>query len=45
MPCGIADAGVTSLTSELGRRVTVDEVRDRATSDLVEALDGRLPVV
>jgi lipoyl(octanoyl) transferase len=26
VPCGIADAGVTSLTSELGRDVAVDEV-------------------
>ncbi|HEY0002413.1 MAG TPA: lipoyl(octanoyl) transferase LipB [Actinoplanes sp.] len=26
IPCGIRDAGVTSLTTELGRRVTVDEV-------------------
>jgi len=26
VPCGIADAGVTSLTRELGRDVTVDEV-------------------
>ena len=26
MPCGIADAGVTSLSRELGRDVTVDEV-------------------
>jgi lipoyl(octanoyl) transferase len=26
VPCGIADAGVTSLTEELGRPVTVDEV-------------------
>jgi lipoyl(octanoyl) transferase len=26
VPCGIADAGVTSLTGELGREVTVDEV-------------------
>ena len=26
VPCGIADAGVTSLTRELGREVTVDEV-------------------
>lgn len=25
VPCGIADAGVTSLTSEVGRDVTVDE--------------------
>jgi lipoyl(octanoyl) transferase len=26
VPCGIADAGVTSLSAELGRDVTVDEV-------------------
>lgn len=26
VPCGISDAGVTSLTSELGREVTVSEV-------------------
>jgi lipoyl(octanoyl) transferase len=26
VPCGIADAGVTSLASELGRDVTVDEI-------------------
>jgi lipoyl(octanoyl) transferase len=26
VPCGISDAGVTSLTAELGRRVTVGEV-------------------
>ncbi|HWG94583.1 MAG TPA: lipoyl(octanoyl) transferase LipB [Mycobacteriales bacterium] len=26
VPCGIADAGVTSLTRELGRRVAVDDV-------------------
>jgi lipoyl(octanoyl) transferase len=26
VPCGIADAGVTTLTQELGRRVPVDEV-------------------
>ena len=28
VPCGIADAGVTSLSAELGRDVTVDEVID-----------------
>ncbi len=27
VPCGITDAGVTSLTAELGRRVGVDDVR------------------
>ena len=45
VPCGIVDAGVTSLTEELGRTVTVSDVLEEATSDLVEALDGRLPVV
>ena len=44
VPCGIADAGVTSLTAELGRRVTVDEVRDRVAQAVCDALDGRLPV-
>ena len=28
VPCGIADAGVTSLTAELGRDVTVAEAAD-----------------
>ncbi len=44
VPCGIVDAGVTSLTAELGRAVPVSEVLDQVTSDLVEALDGRLPL-
>lgn len=44
VPCGIPDAGVTSLTAELGRPVPVSEVLDHVTSDLVAALDGRLPV-
>ena len=44
VPCGIVDAGVTSLSAELGRDVPVTEVLDQVTSDLVEALDGRLPV-
>jgi lipoyl(octanoyl) transferase len=38
VPCGIADAGVTSLTAELGRRVTTEEVRDL----VVEHLDRML---
>jgi lipoyl(octanoyl) transferase len=44
VPCGIADAGVTSLTAELGRRVSVDEVRNRVAEAVCDALDGRLPV-
>ena len=42
VPCGIADAGVTSLTAELGRRVGVGEVRARVADATCAALDGRL---
>lgn len=44
VPCGIADAGVTSLTAELGRRVTVEDVTDRVAAAVTDALDGRLEV-
>lgn len=44
VPCGIADAGVTSLSAELGRRVTVEEVTDRVATAVGDALDGRLQV-
>ncbi|MGB6180852.1 MAG: lipoyl(octanoyl) transferase LipB [Rhodococcus sp. (in: high G+C Gram-positive bacteria)] len=44
VPCGIADAGVTTLSAELGRDVTVDEVVPDVTRRVVDALDGRLPV-
>ena len=44
VPCGIADAGVTSLTAELGRHVGVGDVIDRVTAAVCDALDGRLRV-
>lgn len=44
IPCGIRDAGVTSLTAELGRRVTVAEVQPVARDAVMAALDGTLPV-
>ena len=44
VPCGIPDAGVTSLTAELGRQVSVEEVRDRIAAAACDATDGRLPV-
>lgn len=44
VPCGITDAGVTSLTAELGRHVGVEDVRGRVADAVCDALDGRLPV-
>ncbi|KMO83045.1 lipoyl(octanoyl) transferase LipB [Mycolicibacterium chlorophenolicum] len=42
IPCGIADAGVTSLTAELGRCVTVDDVLGPVADAVCDVLDGRL---
>ena len=42
VPCGISDAGVTSLTVELGRRITVDDVRAQVAEAVCDVLDGRL---
>ena len=44
VPCGIDDAGVTSLTAELGRRVTVSDVAAAVADAVCDALDGQLPV-
>ncbi|MGH3769454.1 MAG: lipoyl(octanoyl) transferase LipB, partial [Pseudonocardiaceae bacterium] len=44
VPCGIADAGVTSLTAELGRPVSVARVRPAVQRAVLDALDGVLPV-
>ncbi len=38
VPCGIADAGVTSLTAELGRDVTVREAASAVSPHLVKLL-------
>ena len=38
VPCGIADAGVTSLSAELGRRVTVYDVLPSVREHLAELL-------
>ena len=38
VPCGIADAGVTSLAAELGHPVSVVEVADRLEPHLREML-------
>ncbi len=45
VPCGILDAGVTSLSAELGRDVTVAEVLPVARDAVLAAIDGAIPVV
>lgn len=44
VPCGISDAGVTSISAELGRRVGVEDVRSAVAESVCDALDGRLAV-
>jgi lipoyl(octanoyl) transferase len=44
VPCGITDAGVTSLSVELGRPVGVADVIDPTQDAVLAALDGTLPV-
>lgn len=44
VPCGISDAGVTSLSAALGRTVAVDDVRSAVADAVCDALDGALPV-
>jgi lipoyl(octanoyl) transferase len=42
VPCGIRDAGVSSLSAETGRRITVDEVLPMAEKRLAEALGAEI---
>jgi lipoyl(octanoyl) transferase len=44
VPCGISDAGVTSLSAELGRTVAVEDVRSAVADAVCDALDGVLAV-
>jgi len=44
VPCGIPDAGATSLTAELGRDVPVDEVIDAVEQELRAVLTATVPV-
>jgi lipoyl(octanoyl) transferase len=44
IPCGIADAGVTSLTAELGREVGVKDVTTAVADAVSGVLDGQIRV-
>jgi lipoyl(octanoyl) transferase len=44
VPCGISDAGVTSISAELGLQVSVGDVRSAVADAVCDALDGRLAV-
>lgn len=44
VPCGISDAGVTSLSAELRRPVSVEDVQTAVGDAVCDALDGVLPV-
>jgi len=44
VPCGITDAGVTSLSAELDFVTGVADVRQAVANSVVDALDGVLPV-
>jgi lipoyl(octanoyl) transferase len=45
VPCGIRDAGVSSLSAELGRDVGIGDVLEATADAVIAALDGTLPVV
>lgn len=42
VPCGLADAGVTTLSTELGRDVTPEEVEPLLEANVIAALNGAL---
>lgn len=44
IPCGLADAGTTSLSAELGRNVPVEEITPLAREAVLGALDGTIPL-
>jgi lipoyl(octanoyl) transferase len=44
VPCGIRDAGVTSLSAELGRRVPVSEVLPVVEKHLTAVLTTAVPL-
>ncbi|MCF8611306.1 lipoyl(octanoyl) transferase LipB [Gordonia sp. HY285] len=43
VPCGIVDAGVTSITMETGVELSVDDVLDEVTAQVAACLDDPIP--
>jgi lipoyl(octanoyl) transferase len=43
VPCGIKDAGVTTLTAELGREISVNDVRASVTENLIRVFAPLAP--
>ena len=43
VPCGIKDAGVTTLTAELGREISVSDVRVSAVDNLIRVFEPLSP--
>lgn len=44
VPCGLADAGVTTMSAELGRDITTDEVQAELEKNIIDALNGDLKI-
>lgn len=40
VPCGISDAGVTNISREVGREVSIDEVKELITTEVLKNLEG-----
>jgi lipoyl(octanoyl) transferase len=40
VPCGISDAGVTSISKEIGREVTIQDVKAQVVNELMKNLVG-----
>ena len=40
VPCGISDAGVTSISKEIGREVTISDVKELVTTEVLNNLEG-----
>ena len=43
-PCGYTDKGVTSLEKELGRKIDIEEVKDKLRIHIAEVFDAKMDV-